>query len=215
MQRSRITAVRIVGAERSRDVGAVGRPDRSAEEVRRVPVMTDRRGGCGESLAVELQLETFVAGAAPRLARDPAPEQRRPERKQPAVALPERQPSRLDRLVARQLQERELAPGSLERARPLPDVEHGRIVGHGTTVHRHLRHRGRRSPLDRRLDEGRLGRLRHLVVALPALVLELDVLDRDGVGVGVEVGQRLELRDPAADRPCRRSRAARPRCRPR
>ena len=37
-----------------------------------------------------------------------------------------------------------------------------------------------------------------LYVALPALVLELDVLDGDGVGVGVEIGQRLVFRDPAA-----------------
>ena len=34
-------------------------------------------------------------------------------------------------------------------------------------------------------------------VALPALVLELDVLDRDRVRAGVEIGQRLELRYPA------------------
>ena len=36
-------------------------------------------------------------------------------------------------------------------------------------------------------------------VALPALVLELERLDRDGVGVGVEIGQRLEFRHPAAE----------------
>ena len=45
----------------------------------------------------------------------------------------------------------------------------------------------------------RLGRLGHREVALPALVLELDVLDRDRVGVGVEIGQRLVLRHPAAE----------------
>ena len=52
--------------------------------------------------------------------------------------------------------------------------------------------------LDRRLDERRLGGLDHLVVALPAFVLQLQVLDRDRVGVGVEVWQGLELGDPAA-----------------
>src|SRR5260221_5412541 len=45
---------------------------------------------------------------------------------------------------------------------------------------------------------GRLGRLRRGCVALPALVLQLDMLDSDGVGVGIQVGQRLELRHPAA-----------------
>ena len=50
-----------------------------------------------------------------------------------------------------------------------------------------------------RPGEARLAWLGDFVVALPALVLELDVLDRDGVGVGVEVGQRLELRHPAAE----------------
>jgi hypothetical protein len=37
-----------------------------------------------------------------------------------------------------------------------------------------------------------------LVVPLPTLVLQLDVLDRDGIAVGVEVGQGLIFRDPAA-----------------
>jgi len=37
----------------------------------------------------------------------------------------------------------------------------------------------------RRLGERRLGRLDHVVVAFPALVLELDVLDRDRVRVRV------------------------------
>ncbi len=43
-----------------------------------------------------------------------------------------------------------------------------------------------------------LGRFADLVVALPALVLEFDRLDRDRVGVGIEIGQGLVLRDPAA-----------------
>ena len=66
-----------------------------------------------------------------------------------------------------------------------------------------------------RLGEGRLGRLGHVVVALPALVLELDVLDGDRVGVGVEVGQRLVFRDPAAVDLVGDAPAGRPRCRPR
>src|SRR5437870_4323075 len=41
------------------------------------------------------------------------------------------------------------------------------------------------------LGEARLGRLDHVEVALPAFVLQLDVLDRYRVGVRVEVGQRL------------------------
>ncbi len=36
---------------------------------------------------------------------------------------------------------------------------------------------------------------------LPALVLKLQVLDRDGVGVGVQVRQRLVLGDPAGEHP--------------
>src|SRR6267378_3392408 len=50
----------------------------------------------------------------------------------------------------------------------------------------------------RRVGEGRLTRLGHLDVALPAFVLQFDVLDKHGVGVRVEVGQRLEFRNPAA-----------------
>src|SRR5215831_14337999 len=52
--------------------------------------------------------------------------------------------------------------------------------------------------LDRWLSEGRLGRLSHVDIALPTFVLQLKVLDRDGVGVGIEVGKRLILGDPAA-----------------
>ena len=44
----------------------------------------------------------------------------------------------------------------------------------------------------------RLGRLGDAGVALPAFVLELDMLDGDGVGVGVEIRQRLIFGDPAA-----------------
>src|SRR5690349_16345176 len=46
--------------------------------------------------------------------------------------------------------------------------------------------------------EARLGRLRHTDIALPALVLQLQVLDRHRVRVRVQVGHRLVLRDPAA-----------------
>src|SRR5262245_1065925 len=41
-------------------------------------------------------------------------------------------------------------------------------------------------------------RLFDLRIALPALVLELEMLNRDGVRIGIEVGQRLVLGDPAA-----------------
>src|SRR5215210_4472755 len=44
-----------------------------------------------------------------------------------------------------------------------------------------------------------LARLRHFGVAFPALVLELEVLYGDRVGVGVEVGERLVLRHPAPE----------------
>src|ERR687898_682779 len=58
--------------------------------------------------------------------------------------------------------------------------------------------RSARSSLAGRLGEAWLGRLGHVVVALPTLVLQLECLDGDFVGVGVEVGERLVLRDPAA-----------------
>src|SRR6266852_4530451 len=50
-----------------------------------------------------------------------------------------------------------------------------------------------------RLVEARLRGLDHGVIALPALVLELEVLDGDRIGVGVQIGQRLILRRPAAE----------------
>src|SRR5262249_3741377 len=43
-----------------------------------------------------------------------------------------------------------------------------------------------------------LVRLARIEVALPAFVLELDVLDRDGIGVGVEIGNGVEFAHPAA-----------------
>src|SRR5574337_733995 len=46
--------------------------------------------------------------------------------------------------------------------------------------------------------EARFGRLGHADVALPTLVLELQVLDRHRVGVGVQVRHRLVLGHPAA-----------------
>src|SRR5262245_10848716 len=47
--------------------------------------------------------------------------------------------------------------------------------------------------LSRRLDEARFGRLFDVIVALPALILELHVLDQNRIGVGVEVGLGLEF----------------------
>ena len=79
---------------------------------------------------------------ASRFAWDPSPEQHGPEREQPSIALTDRQPRRLlDGRLTGQLQQRELAPGSLERARPLPDVEQRGIAGHGCTLRGQLRHR--------------------------------------------------------------------------
>src|SRR6185503_512157 len=49
-----------------------------------------------------------------------------------------------------------------------------------------------------RVGERWFARLRDLQIALPSLVLQLQVLDRDGVGVRVEVRQRLNLGDPGA-----------------
>src|SRR5689334_20079622 len=53
--------------------------------------------------------------------------------------------------------------------------------------------------LGRRNRKARLARLGHIRVALPTLVLQLDMLDRYGVRVRVEVGQRLVLGHPAAE----------------
>src|SRR4029077_17165714 len=50
----------------------------------------------------------------------------------------------------------------------------------------------------RRIREGRFTRLGHFDIPLPALVFQLEVLDVDGVGISVEIGQRLKLRDPRA-----------------
>jgi hypothetical protein len=44
----------------------------------------------------------------------------------------------------------------------------------------------------RRLVERRQRRLADAVVALPSVVLKLQLLDRDGVGVGVQFGQHPE-----------------------
>src|ERR1700694_37279 len=47
--------------------------------------------------------------------------------------------------------------------------------------------------------ETRFLRLSDALVALPALILELDQLNRDPGGIGVQFGQRLVLRNPAAE----------------
>src|SRR5262249_10829211 len=51
----------------------------------------------------------------------------------------------------------------------------------------------------KRSGQHRLARLGHFDVALPALVFELDVLDRNRVRVGVEIGRGLVLGHPAAE----------------
>src|SRR5690349_3866498 len=50
----------------------------------------------------------------------------------------------------------------------------------------------------RRLNKRWFTRLFDFVIALPAFVLELDRLDGDGVGVGIEIGERLKFRNPGA-----------------
>src|SRR5271166_2384607 len=57
---------------------------------------------------------------------------------------------------------------------------------------------GRMAHSSGRGREAWFGRLGHREVALPALVLELDVLDRYRVRVGVQLRDRLVFRDPAA-----------------
>src|SRR5947209_10748437 len=52
--------------------------------------------------------------------------------------------------------------------------------------------------LDRWNREAGLRGLLNVQIALPPFVLQLDVLDGDGVRVGIQVGLRLVLRDPAA-----------------
>src|SRR6266404_1004864 len=47
-----------------------------------------------------------------------------------------------------------------------------------------------------RVGEGRLTRLDHFDVALPAFVFQFDVLDEHSVGVGVEISERLKFRNP-------------------
>src|SRR5690242_2427621 len=68
--------------------------------------------------------------------------------------------------------------------------------------HRLRSERGARRPCRspegaRRTCASDLLRLGEAQVALPTLVFDLDVLDGDGVPTGVEIRQRLELRDPA------------------
>src|SRR5215211_5985528 len=48
-----------------------------------------------------------------------------------------------------------------------------------------------------RLSESWLARLRHFIVTFPTFILQLDVLDRDGIGIRIQIRQRLVLRDPA------------------
>ena len=52
----------------------------------------------------------------------------------------------------------------------------------------------------------RLQRLRHCRVTLPAFVFQFDVLDQNGIGIGIEIGKRLPFRNPATDRCCKRAR---------
>src|SRR5437763_8356296 len=51
----------------------------------------------------------------------------------------------------------------------------------------------------RRVGEGCLGRLGHFDVALPPFVFQFDVLNKHGVGVGVQVRERLKFRNPTPE----------------
>jgi hypothetical protein len=62
--------------------------------------------------------------------------------------------------------------------------------------------------LSSRLSERWLARLGHLDVTHPSLVLQLEMLDRDGIGVRIEIRKRRSSR-PTAKHPVRES-AARP-----
>ena len=48
-----------------------------------------------------------------------------------------------------------------------------------------------------RVRESGFRRLGHGLVALPAFVFKFDVLDGDGIGIGVKIGQGLIFADPA------------------
>src|SRR5574341_732955 len=65
---------------------------------------------------------------------------------------------------------------------------------------RHLRRQIFRTASDRGSErsKGRLDGFRDAGVAFPALILQLDALDGDGIAGGVKIRQRLILRDPAA-----------------
>src|SRR4051794_12332913 len=47
--------------------------------------------------------------------------------------------------------------------------------------------------------KSRLGRFDDVVVPLPALVFQFDMLDQDSIGVGIEIRLGLKFRDPAAE----------------
>ena len=45
----------------------------------------------------------------------------------------------------------------------------------------------------------RLLRFRHRGITLPALVFQLDMLNQNGVGIGIKISERLPFRNPAAE----------------
>src|SRR5690242_17957401 len=53
-------------------------------------------------------------------------------------------------------------------------------------------------PMLCRAGKAGFARLLDADIAFPSLVFQFDVLNGDGVGVGVEIGQGLVFRDPAA-----------------
>src|SRR4030095_16188405 len=66
---------------------------------------------------------------------------------------------------------------------------------------RRIRPAARRDPLPGSLlwNSSGLRRLGNAGIALPSLILELDSLDHDRIGAGVELRKRLIFRDPAID----------------
>src|SRR5262245_46193218 len=86
--------------------------------------------------------------------------------------------------------------------RPARFPERENFLG-GEKLHRLFHNRNRKgenaagSAL-RRLNKTGFTRFLDVVIALPAFVLELDVLDRDCISVGVEIAQGLKFRNPGA-----------------
>ena len=110
-----------------------------------------------------------------------------------AIALPER-PVR-DRLATafrkRCLDCQQPSIEWMKRSSALPQ---GKAIGLRKTLHIRLS----RCLLGGHCAQRRFCRLSHAGVALPAFVFQLDVLDGDGIGIGIEIGQGLILGNPTS-----------------